>query len=102
MQQAAEGRGVTRLLDRGRTGIVRPRVQVFSSIRFQARHAIHALACAGQEIQDMKSRTCLDLDLPARSFPRAESRPMIASLSLILLCQLTGEVIVRGLSLPMH
>jgi len=26
---------------------------------------------------------------------------MIASLSLILLCQLTGEVIVRGLGLPM-
>jgi len=26
---------------------------------------------------------------------------MIASLSLILLCQLTGEVIVRGLALPM-
>jgi holin-like protein len=27
--------------------------------------------------------------------------PMIASLSLILLCQLAGEVIVRGLGLPM-
>ena len=26
---------------------------------------------------------------------------MIASLSLILLCQLAGEVVVRGLSLPM-
>jgi holin-like protein len=33
-------------------------------------------------------------------FPRADL-PMIASLSLILLCQLAGEVIVRGFGLPM-
>jgi hypothetical protein len=32
--------------------------------------------------------------------PNADGR-MIASLSLILLCQLAGEVIVRGLGLPM-
>jgi putative effector of murein hydrolase LrgA (UPF0299 family) len=31
----------------------------------------------------------------------ARGSPMIASLSLILLCQLAGEVIVRGLVLPM-
>jgi holin-like protein len=35
-----------------------------------------------------------------RGCSRLES-PMIASLSLILLCQLAGEVIVRGLVLPM-
>jgi|SRR5450756_2431548 len=33
-------------------------------------------------------------------FPRADL-PMIASLSLILLCQLAGEVIVRGFGLPL-
>jgi putative effector of murein hydrolase LrgA (UPF0299 family) len=38
----------------------------------------------------------------ARSFTRAESWPMIASLSLILLCQLIGDVIMRGLGLPMQ
>jgi hypothetical protein len=37
----------------------------------------------------------------ARSFPRAESWPMIASLSLILLCQLIGDAIMRGLGLSM-
>ena len=31
----------------------------------------------------------------------ARGAPMIASLSLILLCQLAGEVIVRGLGIPM-
>jgi holin-like protein len=31
----------------------------------------------------------------------ARGAPMIASLSLILLCQLAGEVVVRGFALPM-
>ncbi len=35
-----------------------------------------------------------------RSLPNTDGR-MIASLSLILLCQLAGEVMVRGLALPM-
>jgi holin-like protein len=49
----------------------------------------------------IRSLTRLRQDrLIAKSFPRGDL-PMIASLSLILLCQLAGEVIVRGLGLPM-
>jgi holin-like protein len=43
--------------------------------------------------------TSLRPDCLIRAFP-ARGLPMIASLSLILLCQLVGEVIVRGLMLP--
>jgi putative effector of murein hydrolase LrgA (UPF0299 family) len=44
----------------------------------------------------MRSSETLD----AAKLPFVDSR-MIASLSLILLCQLAGEVFVRGLGLPM-
>src|ERR1700692_897071 len=44
---------------------------------------------------DSRSPGLLDAEVSVRGLP------MIASLSLILLCQLAGEVIVRGLSLPM-